>query len=187
MRRRRRTSQEIRTVTRRKQPGAGEARKKKAVKKKARRKARKVKPVRDKENPVKIVFQCYYGVVWSKEMAEAFETYLKDKNLSGLFKIQQAGVKHTPTEYKETPRALLARWRKMMREADFVVAMTPELYKAGKFKIPADVKPIYTIRHGVFVPDNPKTPVEPLFDAILGKAKKKFNLVLPKKKKKGHE
>ena len=155
----------------------------KAMKKKAKRSAKRKKLVKSREKPVKIVFQCYYGVAWSGDMAKAFESYLKKKGLTGLFEIKLAGVKHTPAEYKIPKSVLLSRWRKFMREADFVVALTPELYKAGKFKIPTGVRPIYTYKYGVLVPDKRETPVENLFDALLEKTRKKFELVVPDKKK----
>jgi hypothetical protein len=115
-------------------------------------------------------------VAWSADMRKAFEKYLKDKGLTGLFKIKQAGVKHTPAEYKEPRSVLLARWRRFMREADLVVALGSVLYKTAKFKIPSGVKPFYTIEYGV-------QPEKEVFDAILEKVGKKFELVVPEKKK----
>ena len=90
-------------------------------KKKAKRKPvlKKSKPVRSKDNPVKIVFQCELGFGTSGFMSGVFESYLEKKGLNDLFKIETAGGRYS--ELKDTS----LRWLKQLKEADLVVTFVP--------------------------------------------------------------
>jgi hypothetical protein len=133
------------------------------------------KPVRSKENPVKVTFQCVHGIASARVMAR-FVKFLRGQGVRGLFRLRSSGKSREDFISK----GRIKHWKLNERRADLMFSYWPaDFYKRWGDEVPKHSDLFWYgnyMTEAVTTQKKKDAAERRLFEAILKRAKQKFKL-----------